>query len=167
MDLVRFDPLDIVLVCGLPGSGKSHFSATYFNRNGRKRINRKELRRLLYEMTSFGNQWREDYFSDHDEMLVKHVERKIIEHLLQNKSPVLVDNTSVTADSREYYLTVARQMHRTIGAIFLNLPLKKCLERNRSRQDQMSEGIITNLYASMELPDRSEGFKEILILTDY
>ena len=167
MDLERFRVLDIVLVCGLPGSGKSHFSDTYFNRDGRKRINRKELRRLLYEMTNFGQPWHEDFFNDYDEMLVKHVERKILEHLLQNRQPVLIDNTSVSVQSRQYYVGVAHQARKSIGAIFLNVPIAKCLARNRNRDDQMSESIISNLYASLELPAKTEGFHEVAVLADY
>lgn len=167
MDLDRFDRLDIVLVCGLPGSGKSHFSRSYFNKNDRRRINRKELRRLLYEMTSFGDPWREEYFNEYDEMLVKHVERKMVDHFLQERLPILVDNTSITVESRQYYLGVARQARKTIGAVFLNVPIQKCLARNRSREDQMSEGIIANLYAGLELPSKTEGFNELLILPDY
>ena len=30
MDVHRYQGFDIVLVCGLPGSGKSHFASTYF-----------------------------------------------------------------------------------------------------------------------------------------
>jgi len=169
MDLERFDALDIVLVCGLPGSGKSHFSSNHFNRRGRKRINRKELRRLLYEMTSFGDKWREEYFSDHDELLVKHVERKILEHLLQNHSPVLIDNTSISIESRQYFVGVARNSGKSLGAIFLNVPIQKCLARNRNRpvEDQISEGIIANLYAALEVPTKQEGFHEVLVLPDY
>ena len=37
MDLAKFQNLDIVLVCGLPGSGKSHFARTFFLKSGRKR----------------------------------------------------------------------------------------------------------------------------------
>jgi len=47
MDLRRFQDVDLVMVCGLPGSGKSHFAKTYFQASGRKRVNRKEIRRLL------------------------------------------------------------------------------------------------------------------------
>ena len=167
MDLEKFLPLDVILVCGLHGSGKSYFSRTYLNANGRKRINRKEIRRLLYEMTSFGDAWTEDRFNEQDEFLVSHVERRIYEHLLQNRCPVLIDSTNVTVDSREHYVAVARTMKKSIGCIFLNIPLKQCLERNRGREDQISEGIITNLYAAMELPTKAEGFRELLILENY
>lgn len=167
MDLDRFYSLDVILVCGLQGAGKTHFSMTYLNRDGRKRVNRKEIRRMLYEMTSFGGTWREELFNEKDEFLVAHVERKIYEHLLQSGSPVLIDSTNVTADSRAPYLAAARSMRKTTGCIFLNPPLKRCLERNRAREDRLSEGIITNLYASLELPAREEGFRELLIIENY
>lgn len=167
MDLARFQGLDIVLICGLQGAGKSHFAKNYFADSNRKRINRKEIRRLLFEMTNFGNPWKEENFDDQDEILVHHVERKILEHLLQNHQRVLIDNTNVTAESRSTYTSIAKRLGRSCGAIFLDLPLKVCLERNRSREDRLSETIITNLYAQLELPTKEEGFKELLVLTSY
>ena len=62
MDLERFQNLDIIVVCGLPGSGKSHFAGAHFSGSGRLRVNRKELRRLLFEMTHFGQKWSEKEF---------------------------------------------------------------------------------------------------------
>jgi len=167
MDLTRFQSLDVVLICGLQGAGKSHFAKTYLSEGGRKRINRKEIRRLLYEMTNFGEEWKEEYFNEQDEVLVNHVERKILEHLLQNRHRVLVDNTNVDVEARAPYLSTAKRSGKTIGVIFLDLPLKVCLERNRAREDRLSEAVITNLYAQLELPTKDEGFKELLILNNY
>ena len=167
MDISSFQSLDVVLICGLQGAGKSHFARSYFNTNKRKRINRKEIRRLLYEMTNFGEPWKEDFFNEHDEILVNHVERKIFEHLLQNRYPVLVDNTNVTAEARASYVSAAKRLGKSVGVIFLDLPLKVCLERNREREDRLSESIITNLYATLELPTKAEGFKELLVLKAY
>ena len=107
MDLKKFENLDIILICGLPAAGKSHFSRRFFKESGRTRVSRKEIRRLIYEMTSFGEKWEESMFSHVDENLVKHTERKVIEHLLVNNEKVLVDNTSITVASRNMYLSVA------------------------------------------------------------
>jgi tRNA uridine 5-carbamoylmethylation protein Kti12 len=167
MDLDKFQPLDIILVCGLPGSGKSVFSKQYFANSGRDRVNRKEIHRLLYEMIHFGEKWTEKEFDEIDDFLVKHVERKIIEHLLQNKQKVLIDNTSVSESSRKTYVGIAHQMHKTIGAIFLHTPPATCLERNRSREDPVPERVISNLAAAVDTPRIDEGFKEVLILKDY
>ena len=167
MDLSKFTSLDIILVCGLPGSGKSVFSKQYFANSGRDRVNRKEIHRLLYEMIHFGKRWTETEFEAIDEHLVKHVERKIIEHLLQNKQRVLVDNTSVSESSRKTYIGIARQMHKTIGAVFLHTPPATCLQRNREREDPVPERVISNLAAAIDLPGTEEGFKEVLVLKDY
>lgn len=167
MKLQPFYELNIVLVCGLPASGKSHFSRRYFDRDERKRVNRKEIRKSLYRMTQFGREWREEYFDTGDEGLVKHVERRILEHLLHSGERVLVDNTSVSAASRRSYLNLARQMHRTIGVIFLHTPLKRCLERNGERTYQVPEVAISNLAAGIELPRADEGFDELLIIHEY
>ncbi len=167
MDLGHFQNLDIVVMCGLPGSGKSHFAGTHFMGTGRLRVNRKELRRLLFEMTHFGQKWAEKDFASSDEFLVNHVERKIIEHFLQGKKKLLIDNTSMSRESRRHYVTIAHQAGRSIGAIFLDTPVSRCLERNRSREDSVPERVISNLQAEKELPDVSEGFAQVLVVTTY
>lgn len=166
MDLTNFYLLDIVLICGLPGSGKSHFATTYFTPDNWKRISRKEIRRLLYEMTTFGNKWKGEYNVE-DEFLVKHVERKIFEHFLQNRNKVLIDNPSITKSSRKNYLSIAEQRSNTIGVILLNTPLMKCLERNKGREDKIPDTVISDLYAKLELPEKDEGFEEILVINNY
>ena len=164
MDLSRFESLDVVLVCGLPGSGKSYFCRNHFQASGRLRVNRKEIRRLLYEMLYLGKKWSEADFSSSDEFLVKHVERKIIEHLLQNRKKVLIDNTSVSVASRRSYLAVVQGMRKSIGLIFLNVPALRCLQQNRMREDPVPEMVISNLAAGLAPPRPDEGFQEVLVL---
>lgn len=164
MDLSKFNALDVVLVAGLPGSGKSHFAKTYFQDTGRKRVNRKEIRRSLFEMTYFGKKWKEEYFHETDEFLVKHVERKIIEQLLQTNQKVLIDNTSVTVSSRKNYIGIAHSLKKTIGIIFLKVPLRECLKRNESREDSVPGIVISNLAAAMVMPEIGEGYKEVLLV---
>ena len=165
--LSLFYQFDIILVCGLPGSGKSHFAKSYFNKDGRKRVNRNEIRKALYEMSNFGDSWREEYFNEKDESLVKHIERKSIEHILFHKNKVLIDNTSVSMMSRKSYLSMAKELNKTIGLIFINTPLHKCIERNNSRPEHLSADIINKLYASIQPPSKLEGFKEIFIIDNY
>ena len=167
MDLGRFQNLDIIVVCGLPGSGKSHFAGAHFAGSGRLRVNRKEIRRLLFEMTHFGQKWSEKEFESSDEFLVGHVERKIIEHFLQGHKKLLIDNTSMSRESRKHYLTIAHQAGKSIGAIFLDTPVSRCLERNRARPDSIPERVISNLVAEKELPEIAEGYKDVLVVTSY
>jgi predicted kinase len=161
----RLAPLDIVLVCGLPGSGKSHVASAAFKDSGRKRVNRKEIRRHLYEMTNFGAPWREACYREEDELLVKHVEHKLCEHLLVNHRKILIDNTSVTRASRRFYADLAAKFHKSIGVIYIDTAVQKCLERNRALSDPLPDSVIANLYAAVERPTEEEGFKEIIVLS--
>jgi len=166
-DLKSFHQFDVILVCGLPGAGKSHFSRKEFMDKGRKRVNRKEIRRLLYEMTNFGEIWSEQNFTAVDEHLVKHTERKIIEHLLNSGEKILVDNTSVTADSRKLYTRIAFRMKKSAGVIFLDTDVLVCMERNRHIDDPIPESVISKLAASKSLPAKDEGFERIIIVENY
>jgi tRNA uridine 5-carbamoylmethylation protein Kti12 len=167
MNINVFNSLDVILICGLPGAGKSHFSKTYLSKNDRKHINRKEIRQFIYEMTTFGDKWYESYYNVKNENIIKHVEKKLYEHLLSQNYKVLVDNTSMNKSSRKKYVDIARHLNKTIGTIFLNTSLEKCILRNQELEDCIPGTVVTNLYASREMPENDEGFKEILILDNY
>jgi predicted kinase len=164
MELSRLNSMDIILIAGLPGSGKSYFAREHFARANRSRINRKEIRKFLYEMSHFGESWKEAYFEEKNEYLVKHVERKILEQLLTNREKVLIDNISVTVSSRRQYIDIAAAYKRSIAIVFINTPVQECMKRNADRSDALPPMIISNLYSSLVLPDKKEGFREVLIL---
>ena len=169
MALEQFRRSDMVLVSGLPGSGKSFFSKKYFAKSGRKKVSRSAIRQHLYEMLTFEEKWSEDKFDFVDENLVKHIEKKIIEHLFQLGEQILIDNMSISASSREAYVSMAARNKKTISAIFINTDLATCLKRNRERppEEVVAESIISNLVASIEYPDRKEGFKDVLIIDKF
>jgi predicted kinase len=64
-------------------------------------------------------------------------------------------------------MALARQAGKSIGAVFLDTPVIKCLERNRGREDSMPESVIARLAAEKQLPDVSEGFKDVLVIASY
>ncbi len=165
MDLHKLDLLDVILVAGLPGSGKSWFAKEYFADKNRLRINRKEIRKSIYEMSHFGDVWKESYYEEKNEYLVKHVERKILEQLLTNNEKVLIDNHSVTIESRRTYLEAALTARKTVGIIFMHTPVQECMKRNLLRSDSVPPMIISTLYSSLVLPSRAEGFREILVVS--
>ncbi len=169
MNLDKFHKLDIVLICGLPGSGKSEFAMEHFNKDNRKRINRSEIRKFMFEMTSFGDKWSDNMFNEKQEYLVKYVETRIVEYFIERDQKILVDNTGITKDSRKHYIEGAKRRNKTIGMIFLNAPVKKCIQHVESKGSTINTSVISNLYASIEIPKnaREEGFNEVLVLDNY
>jgi predicted kinase len=165
MDLDKIDYLDIILLCGMYGSGKMEFGLKHFKGKGGSRISRSEIRKNLFEMINFGESWTSERFTEEDDALVKHIERKTVEQLLYLKKKILVINTFVTKKSRQGFIDIARQMKLTIGAIFINRPLEQCLERNSRNPIPVPTEIIYKLYPRIELPEKSEGFNEVLTVS--
>jgi len=162
MDFSKMDNLDIVLLCGLYGSGKMEFAMKYFQGKDRSRISRSDIRKSVYEMTNFGKPWTPDRFSEENDALVKHIERKIVEHLIHQKKKILLINTFITKRSRQAILDLARQSKKSIGAVFLNRPLEQCLERNGKSTLAVPQEVIYKLFSRIELPEKGEGFNEIM-----
>lgn len=163
----RFHKYNIILICGLYGSGKTEFALMNFKEKDRYRISRSELRKLMFEMTNFGETWSSEAFNEEDDVLVKHVERKILEHFLHNKRNVLIINTFMTRKSRQRFVKLARDANKTIGAIFLDTPLEKCIEQSGMRSAHVPPNVIKVLHTRKELPAKSEGFDDVLIVEDF
>ena len=64
MDLNQFNTIDVILLCGLPGAGKSHCARQYLQNKDRKRINRQEVRKHLYESHTLGENGKEEWFKE-------------------------------------------------------------------------------------------------------
>ncbi len=164
MDLSKIHNLNIILLCGLYGSGKTEFALQHFKGKGRGRISRSEIRKFIFEMTNFGEPWTPEKFSEETDALVKHIEKKMLEQFLHFKTNVVVVNTFVSKKSRQGIIDLARLNRKTIGAIFIQRPLEQCLERNERNKIVVPPQVIYSLHAKIELPAKSEGFDEALVV---
>jgi predicted kinase len=162
--LQKFNSFDILLICGVFGSGKNDFARKYFHNGSWNRLSRNEIRKFLYEMTHFGESWESAKFSEEDDVLVKHIERKIMEQYLQHKRHVLAINTFATKQSRQRFVTIAAESKKTIGAIFLNMPLEACLAGYKKHNPTLPEYVLRSMYQKIELPEKREGFTDVLII---
>ncbi len=161
MDINNFHKLDIVLLCGVYGAGKTEVGVKYFKDKKRLRVSRSEIRKLIYEMIHYGEPWEPEHFDESHDSLVKHIERKILEYHLHNNDRVLIINTFVTKKSRKRFVDLARSSNKTIGAIFVNRPLDQCIEKNKKSGAPVRENVIRTLYSRIELPGKDEGFREV------
>lgn len=160
----RFETIDVVLVCGLPASGKTKLTIDHFSGSGRNRLNRGEIRKMVYEMTNFHEPYNAAKFKEDDEPLVKHLETKVLQHYLELGRSIIIDNTSISRRSRAAYLEMIKKYRKSMGVIFMATPVDLCLERNRTADYPVPERLISLLSAELEIPKKEEGYQDLVLI---
>lgn len=147
---------NLILVCGLPGSGKSTFLSTQVkNQNNCKVISRDEIRFSLLQEG-------EPYFS-HEEDVYKIFWLQINESL-SNGYNTYVDQTSLTPESRQYLLKHITEKYELCNIVWFNIPTKVCIERNENRKGTKAyvpKGVIRRMAIQMIPPSYKENFDNI------
>lgn len=136
--------MEIIVLCGIPASGKSTFCEKELKDN--------------FEVISL------DYLRDRGKEL-----RTINECLAQGKSFV-IDNTNITKEDRERYIDIARKKHMSITCCFFKPNIKKSIERNIGRGSKggrlVPEVVIYNMNNKFEIPSYDEGFNDIYFIEE-
>ncbi len=138
----------IVVTVGLPGSGKS----TYLARLGVNALSSDEIRRLIAD-------------NPEDQTIHRRVFatiRYLLRQRIANGRPVTyVDATHLTRWERRSYVQLARRYDCKLEALFFDLPVDVCIERNRRRGRVVPEEAIRKMAARLQPPTREEGFSKI------
>ena len=142
-------PLKIVITVGLPGSGKS----TYLQRLGVNAISSDELRRLIID--------------DPTDQTIHSRIFAAIRYLIRQRIAVgrpmtYVDATHLMRWERRPYVLLARQHRCELEALFFDVPVEVCIQRNKQRGREVPEQVIRNMAACMQPPTEQEGFTRII-----
>jgi predicted kinase len=138
----------IVLLVGLPGSGKS----TYLKRMGVEGLSSDAIRR-----------WLADDETDqtiHDRVF--ETLRYLLRQRLSLRRPVTyIDATHLTVAERAPYLGIGRSYGCQVEALFFDVPLEICRERNRGRARVVPEEALEKMAARLIPPSLAEGFTKV------
>lgn len=138
----------LYISCGIPGSGKSTFLKKYVKKD-ESIVSRDEIRFALLKDG-------EEYFS-HEEEVFKHFVN-IITEFINSGLNVYADATHLNKASRDKLLYALKKVGcepSSIEAIYFDVPLKVCLERNEKRYETRAyvpRGVIRRMFYQLEFP---------------
>jgi len=140
----------IVVLVGLPGSGKS----TYVAQNGGCGLSSDAIRKLLAD----------DETDQSIHVRVFETLRYLLEQRLAIGRPLTyIDATNLTPEERQPYLEIARARGCQVDAVFFDLPIEACRERNARRHRVVPEEALLKMAAKLVAPTVAEGFGNVLV----
>jgi predicted kinase len=143
----------VVVLVGLPGSGKS----THLERIGAPALSSDAVRGLLADDPSDQ--------SIHPRVFA--TLRYLLRHRLAIGRPVTyIDATNLTRSERRAYIRIAELYGCDTEAIFFDVPVEVCLERNLRRNRVVPEEAVRKMAAKMAPPRREEGFSRVTVVRE-
>ena len=136
---------------GLPGSGKS----TYLERLGVTGLSSDAIRKLLADD--------ETIQSIHPQVF-ETLRYLLRQRLMLQRDVTYIDATNLTPGERRPYIAIGRAYGCEIEAVFFDVPLDVCLERNRKRPRAVPEEAVRAMSAKLRIPSAEEGFHRIIRL---
>jgi predicted kinase len=93
-------------------------------------------------------------------------QRALVEEHLRAGRSVVVDNTNVTVEDRARLVAVARAHGARVVAIYLDAPADACLQRNAQRAGRARVPAVAIFAARKKLvpPTRDEGFDALEVI---
>lgn len=141
----------VVLAIGLPGSGKT----TWFGRRGITPLSSDMLRTILFDDVE-EQRYQGLVFSTLRSLL----RARLIAHMPMN----YVDATNLSVHERRQWIKMAKSFGYEVQAVFFDVPLEVCLERNNKRERSVSEEVMRKMAEKFKAPDFEEGFEKITVV---
>jgi len=75
-----------------------------------------------------------------------------------------VDATNLTPHDRHSWIKLAKDFGYEVQAVYFDVPLEVCLERNARRQRVVEDDVMRKMAAKLKPPTFEEGFSKITVV---
>jgi predicted kinase len=141
----------VVLAVGLPGSGKS----SWFKRHKISPLSSDLLRALLFDDPT------EQRFQD---LVFSNLRSMLKARLIARRPLNYVDATNLSPHERHTWIKMARDYGYEVNAVYFDVPVEVCMERNRRRERNVPEDVMRRLASKLRPPTFEEGFTKITVV---
>jgi predicted kinase len=141
----------VVLAIGLPGSGKS----AWFKRHNIAPLSSDLLRVLLFDDAT------EQRFQD---LIFSNLRSMLKARLIARRPLNYVDATNLTPHERKNWINLAHDYDYEVQAVYFDVPLEICLERNQKRERVVPDDVMRRMSEKLRAPAFDEGFSKITVV---
>jgi predicted kinase len=141
----------VILAIGLPGSGKS----AWFKRHNISPLSSDMLRALLFDDPT------EQRFQD---LIFSNLRSMLKARLIARRPVNYVDATNLTPHERQGWIKLAHDYGYEVQAVYFDVPVEVCLDRNRRRERTVPEDVMQRMAAKLRAPAFEEGFSKITVV---
>jgi putative nucleotidyltransferase with HDIG domain len=147
----------LIILCGIPGSGKTTYAIEYIKEHGGYRLSSDDIRKQLYGDESIqGNP--SEVFSI--------MQNKAIAALNQGTT-VVYDATGITRKDRASIISACPKFVK-IECHVIWAPIETCIERDAARERTVGKEVVDKMLKRFQPPFYDEGFNDIkIILPDW